>query len=153
MFNKKYIMTPDAKPLYAMVKCCGPQMGPLKKPTPTPLEVIKDILMQANAPEIYEVIPQNNQLTKYSTPVRLTLDNYKTPYDEILAPIVAKDSSKADKDRDVYEIVSKGTSQNKADLKSRTEEKLTEHADHMTDDSYTEEEMELLRQMEEEENV
>lgn len=153
MFNKKYIMTPDAKPLYAMVKCCGPQMGPLRKPTPVPLDIIKDILMQVNAPTIYEVIPLNNQLTKYSTPVRLTLDNYRTSYDEILAPKVAKELSEEDMNQNVYEINPTDRSPIQTDSLPKIEEIQSESPSDTIRSEYTEEEMEILRQMEEDENA
>ena len=65
---RKYIVIPEYRPLYAMQECYGPTHGPLKQPCLTPLAVIRKLLLQTG---------------KYSEPVRLTLDNYMLPYDEI----------------------------------------------------------------------
>ena len=90
--DSKWIITKDHLPLYAMRKCFGPDKGPLRKPTIAPIWVIKDILSQHPAPELFEVKPENVQLTRFTRPVKLTLDNYAKPYDELLAEIVAEES-------------------------------------------------------------
>lgn len=81
---RKYIVIPEYRPLYAMQECYGPTHGPLKQPCLTPLAVIRKLLMQTGNESltIMEVI-KDEKTGKYSEPVRLTLDNYMLPYDEI----------------------------------------------------------------------
>lgn len=127
--KKKYIITRDAKPMYAMATCCGPQMGPLFTPTPTSDEIIKDILMQKDGPVLYEVIPENPQLTKYSRPVKLTLENYKLPYNEILGPILAAESAKKDVETLEPEVPPTPETEKSANLRSvpvQDEDELTD---------------------------
>lgn len=80
--TRKYIIIPEYKPLYAMAKCFGPTHGPLNKPTPVPVDIIKLLLMQDRAPVIFEVVPQANGV--YSDPVQLYIDNYNLPYDALV---------------------------------------------------------------------
>lgn len=81
---RKYIVIPEYRPLYAMQECYGPTHGPLKQPCLTPLAVIRKLLLQTGNESltIMEVI-KDEKTGKYSEPVRLTLDNYMLPYDEI----------------------------------------------------------------------
>lgn len=81
---RKYIVIPEYRPLYAMQECYGPTHGPLKQPCLTPLAVVRKLLMQTGNESltIMEVI-KDEKTGKYSEPVRLTLDNYMLPYDEI----------------------------------------------------------------------
>lgn len=81
---RKYIVIPEFRPLYAMQECYGPTHGPLKQPCLTPLAVIRKLLMQTGNESltVMEVI-KDEKTGKYSEPVRLTLDNYMLPYDEI----------------------------------------------------------------------
>ena len=81
---RKYIVIPEYRPLYAMQECYGPTHGPLKQPCLTPLAVIRKLLMQTGNESltVMEVI-KDEKTGKYSEPVRLTLDNYMLPYDEI----------------------------------------------------------------------
>lgn len=80
----KYILIPEYAPLYAMHSCFGPEHGPLTQPTRTPIDVIGGLLMQTGREKVtvYEVIPTNKPKI-FSDPVRLTLENYRLPYDEI----------------------------------------------------------------------
>lgn len=79
---RKYIIIPEYVPLYAMQKCYGPTHGPLTQPCPTPVDIIGQLLKQTgtNKMTIYEVIKETNG---FSTPVHLTLENYRLPYAEI----------------------------------------------------------------------
>lgn len=89
MTARKYILIPEFRPLYAMRKCYGPTHGPLSEPTPTPVDVIGELLLQKGneALTIYEVKVDAKAKTS-SEPVRLTLENYTKPYDEIAgAPV------------------------------------------------------------------
>lgn len=81
---RKYIVIPEYRPLYAMQECYGPTHGPLKQPCLTPLAVIRKLLLQTGNESltIMEVV-KDEKTGKYSEPVRLTLDNYMLPYDEI----------------------------------------------------------------------
>ena len=81
---RKYIVIPEYRPLYAMQECYGPTHGPLKQPCLTPLAVIRKLLMQTGNESltVMEVV-KDEKTGKYSEPVRLTLDNYMLPYDEI----------------------------------------------------------------------
>ena len=81
---RKYIVIPEYRHLYAMQECYGPTHGPLKQPCLTPLAVIRKLLMQTGNESltVMEVI-KDEKTGKYSEPVRLTLDNYMLPYDEI----------------------------------------------------------------------
>lgn len=90
--DSKWIITKDYLPLYAMRKCFGPDKGPLRKPTIAPIWAIKDILSQKPAPELFEVKPENVQLTRFTRPVKLTLENYTRSYDDLLAEVIAEES-------------------------------------------------------------
>lgn len=90
--DSKWIITKDYLPLYAMRKCFGPDKGPLRKPTIAPIWAIKDILSQKPAPELFEVKPENVQLTRFTRPVKLTLENYTRAYDDLLAEVIAEES-------------------------------------------------------------
>ena len=86
--KKKYIKIPKYAPLYAMVKCNGPTTAPIKTPIAVPVEIIGELLAQKfNTPEIYEVVPIDIGHGKYTTPVRLTLENYQKPYGELIGPV------------------------------------------------------------------
>lgn len=79
---RKHIIIPEYKPLFAMRECYGPQHGPLIKPCATPIPVIGKLLRQSGRDQvtIYEV-----KVGAPTGPVRLTLENYQLPYEEILA--------------------------------------------------------------------
>lgn len=82
---RKYIMTPDFKPLFALAKDFGPTHGPLDRPVPTTIGIIGQLLRQSgrDAVTIFEVKKvSNNTFTK---PVQLTLENYTMSYDDIVA--------------------------------------------------------------------
>lgn len=87
MAEKKYIVIPEYKPLYAMKYCYGPTHGPLTEPCPTPIEVIGKLLLQSGNEKlsIYEVKFDPIKRVRLSEPIKLTLTNYKLPYDEIVA--------------------------------------------------------------------
>lgn len=81
---RKYIVIPEYRPLYAMQECYGPTHGPLKQPCLTPLAVIRKLLMQTGNESLTVMeVTKDEKTGKYSEPVRLTLDNYMLPYDEI----------------------------------------------------------------------
>jgi hypothetical protein len=89
--EKKYVLIPETKPLFAMARVFGPKMGPLSKPTPVLIDVIGDLLRQTgkNALTIYEVIPvvtdkKTGQIKQFSDPVKLTLGNYQLKYEQIV---------------------------------------------------------------------
>lgn len=83
--KKKYIKIPKYGPLYAMVKCNGPTTAPIKTPIAVPLDIIGELLSQRfNTPEIYEVVPIDVGHGKFTDPVRLTLENYRKPYAELI---------------------------------------------------------------------
>lgn len=81
----KYIIIPDYKPLYAMRFCFGPTHGPLEKPCPTPIDVIGKLLLQSGVDKlnIFEVKVDPVSHKTVGEPIRLTLANYKQPYDKI----------------------------------------------------------------------
>lgn len=81
---RKFIIIPEFAPLYAMRTCFGPTHGPLKQPTPTPIDVIGMLLKQRGDEKltIMEVVKLSNG--EFSTPVLLTPLNYRLPYDEII---------------------------------------------------------------------
>lgn len=80
---RKYILIPEYAPLYSMRKCFGPTQGPLTRPTPTPVDIIGELLHQSGKEKltIFEVIPEGKG---FSDPVQLTLTNYNLPYEEIV---------------------------------------------------------------------
>lgn len=81
---RKYIVIPEFRPLYAMQECYGPTHGPLKQPCLTPLAVIRKLLLQTGNESLTVMeVTKDEKTGKYSEPVRLTLDNYMLPYDEI----------------------------------------------------------------------
>ena len=82
----KYIIIPDYKPLYAMRYCFGPTHGPLEKPCPTPIDVIGKLLLQSGNEKlnIFEVKVDPVSRKTIGDPVKLTLNNYKKSYDEII---------------------------------------------------------------------
>lgn len=81
---RKYIVIPEYRPLYAMQECYGPTHGPLKQPCLTPLTVIRKLLLQTGNESLTVMeVTKDEKTGKYSEPVRLTLDNYMLPYDEI----------------------------------------------------------------------
>ena len=88
--TKKFILIPEAYPLYALGRVFGPKTGPLSKPTPVPIPVIGELLRQTGKDKvtISEVVPtkvlKSGQILKYSDPVRLTLGNYMLPYEAIV---------------------------------------------------------------------
>lgn len=83
---RKHILIPEHRPLYAMRKCFGPTQGPLTQPTPTPVDVIGQLLLQKGkeALTIYEVKVDPTTRKTCSEPVKLTMENYRLPYDEIV---------------------------------------------------------------------
>lgn len=82
----KYIIVPNYCPLYAMSKCFGPTHGPLTKPCPTPVDIIRELLLQTGVEQvhIYEVGYDVAKRATYGEPVRLTMSNYQTPYDQLV---------------------------------------------------------------------
>lgn len=82
----KYIIVPNYCPLYAMAKCFGPTHGPLTKPCPTPVDIIRELLLQTGAEKvhIYEVGYDVQKRTTYGEPVQLNMNNYKTPYEQLI---------------------------------------------------------------------
>lgn len=81
---RKYILIPEYRPLYAMRDCFGPTHGPLQKPCPTPLDVIRRLLMQSGSEKLTIMEVLKNPDGTHTTPVQLTLENYTLPYEEIL---------------------------------------------------------------------
>lgn len=81
---RKFIIIPEFAPLYAMRTCFGPTHGPLKQPTPTPIDVIGMLLKQRGDEKltVMEVVKLSNG--DFSSPVLLTSLNYRLPYDEII---------------------------------------------------------------------
>ena len=81
----KYIIIPDYKPLYAMRYCFGPTHGPLEKPCPTPIDIIGKLLLQSGNDKlnIYEVKVDPKTHMTIGEPIKLTLSNYKQPYDKL----------------------------------------------------------------------
>lgn len=82
----KYIIVPNYCPLYAMSKCFGPTHGPLTKPCPTPVDIIRELLLQTGVEQvhIYEVGYDVQKRATYGEPVRLTMSNYQIPYDQLV---------------------------------------------------------------------
>lgn len=80
---RKYITVPNYAPLWAMKRYFLVDHGPLKEPVLTPLDAIRELLLQRGkeAVEVYEVVRTE---TGFSDPVRLTLENYGLPYEQIL---------------------------------------------------------------------
>lgn len=157
LYNKKYIITKDVKPLYALRANSGPEKGPLLRPTPVKIEVIKDILLQKDPPALYEVIPENPQLSRYSTPVKLTLENYDLPYETNLAHMLGQEL--ANKDRENIEIpigsmeaepiVTTPISETEEQLKQISDYKIPEVVSEENDGNsgYTDEELAELEKM------
>ena len=83
---RKYILIPEYRPLYAMRHCWGPSYGPLWKPTLTPVDVIGELLLQSGNEKlsIFEVVKLANS-NRFSEPIQLFLENYRLPYEEIVA--------------------------------------------------------------------
>lgn len=81
--NRKYIIIPEFRPLWALKKVWGPAKGPLSKPTLVPIDIIGQLLQQTGSDKVtvYEVIPEGKT---FSEPVQLTLENYMKPYEEII---------------------------------------------------------------------
>lgn len=86
--TRKYILIPEYKPLWAMQRCFGPTHGPLKEPCPTALDIIGELLRQSGR-EALTIFEVPNPKERKGDPVKLTLDNYTLPYDEIVAGAVA----------------------------------------------------------------
>lgn len=86
---RKYIIIPEYAPLYAMNKCFGPTKGPLDKPTPCPVEIIGELLKQSGNEKVTIFETKFNENKKTLPPVQLNLDNYKLPYEEIVAMMEA----------------------------------------------------------------
>lgn len=95
----KYIIVPNYCPLYAMAKCFGPTHGPLTKPCPTPVDIIYELLLQTGVEKvhIYEVGYDVQKKITYGEPVQLNMNNYKTPYEQLIHT--------SDSKHDVGEIV------------------------------------------------
>lgn len=95
----KYIIVPNYCPLYAMSKCFGPTHGPLTKPCPTPVDIIRELLLQTGVEKvhIYEVGYDTRKKTTYGEPVQLNMNNYKIPYEQLVR--------KTDSAHDVGEVV------------------------------------------------
>lgn len=86
MDARKYIIVPEYKPLYAMAECWGQTHGPLNEPCPVPIDIIGKLLLQTGkeAVNIYEVKKDpKSKKGDMLPPVKLTLDNYRKPYEEI----------------------------------------------------------------------
>lgn len=81
---RKYILIPEYRPLFAMARCYGKTHGPLDRPTPVPIDIIGGLLSQRGQDKltVYEtkILPDGSS----ATPVLLTLENYKLPYEEIV---------------------------------------------------------------------
>lgn len=95
----KYIIVPNYCPLYAMAKCFGPTHGPLTKPCPTPVDIIRELLLQTGTEKvhIYEVGYDIQKKTTYGEPVQLNMNNYKIPYEQLIR--------KSDSEYEVGEVV------------------------------------------------
>ena len=86
---RKYILIPEYRPLFAMARCYGKTHGPLDRPTPVPIDIIGGLLSQRGQDKltVYEtkILPDGSS----ASPVQLTLENYKLPYEEIVGkPII-----------------------------------------------------------------
>lgn len=81
---RKYILIPEYRPLFAMARCYGKTHGPLDRPTPVPIDIIGGLLSQRGQDKltVYEtkILPDGSS----ASPVQLTLENYKLPYEEIV---------------------------------------------------------------------
>lgn len=81
---RKYILIPEYRPLFAMARCYGKTHGPLDRPTPVPIDIIGGLLSQRGQDKltVYEtkILPDGSS----ASPVLLTLENYKLPYEEIV---------------------------------------------------------------------
>lgn len=88
----KYIIVPNYCPLYAMAKCFGPTHGPLTKPCPTPVDIIRELLLQTGVERvhIYEVGYDVQRRATYGEPVQLNMSNYQTPYDQLVRNSASK---------------------------------------------------------------
>ena len=88
----KYIIVPNYCPLYAMAKCFGPTHGPLTKPCPTPVDIIRELLLQTGVERvhIYEVGYDVGKRTTYGEPVQLNMSNYQTPYEQLVRNSTSK---------------------------------------------------------------
>lgn len=86
--TRKYILIPEYRPLWAMRRCFGPTHGPLSEPCPTALDIIGDLLRQTGK-EALTIFEVPNPKERKGDPVRLTLDNYTLPYDEIVKGVKA----------------------------------------------------------------
>lgn len=88
--NRKYIIIPEFRPLWALKKVWGPAKGPLSKPTLVPIDIIGQLLQQTGSDKVtvYEVIPEGKT---FSEPVQLTLENYMKPYEEIIGKPVKEE--------------------------------------------------------------
>ena len=89
MSNIKLITVPSrGTDLFTLRKAFGIKQGPLKTPLAVPVEMIGELLNQYNYPEVFEVVVESikkypTEEKIYSTPVRLTRENYTQPYHEI----------------------------------------------------------------------
>lgn len=88
----KYIIVPNYCPLYAMSKCFGPTHGPLTKPCPTPVDIIRELLLQTGVERvhIYEVGYDVEKRATYGEPVQLNMNNYQIPYDQLVRNSASK---------------------------------------------------------------
>lgn len=88
----KYIIVPNYCPLYAMSKCFGPTHGPLTKPCPTPVDIIRELLLQTGVERvhIYEVGYDATKRTTYGEPVQLNMSNYQIPYEQLVRNSASK---------------------------------------------------------------
>ena len=87
-----YIIVPNYCPLYAMAKCFGPTHGPLTKPCPTPVDIIRELLLQTGVERvhIYEVGYDVEKRTTYGEPVQLNMSNYQIPYEQLVRNSTSK---------------------------------------------------------------
>lgn len=83
MSQTKFCVTPSYVPLWACKSVFAPDYGPLTKPTPLPISVIGKLLLQTGKEKVdlYEVVRKDAK--SWKDPVRLTLENYKLPYEKI----------------------------------------------------------------------
>ena len=83
MSQTKFVVIPTYGPIYSAKKVFGPEWAPLTKPTPFPIPIIGEMLLQSGKEklDVYEVVKQGKN---WSDPVKLTLENYKLPYEEIV---------------------------------------------------------------------
>lgn len=93
----KYIICTSKAPMYAMGEICQNTQGPTKFPVKVPLWVLEKLLHQkgSNRLDIYEVTIKSYQPRIRTTdPIRMTLENYDTPYEELAEAIKAKAAEK-----------------------------------------------------------